>query len=62
MGTAKSLLIQVVKERGTDLLLISKQPRGSADDDRTLSSSDFSAQLVLTNTAMLTATEVTRGR
>lgn len=51
MEVARNLLDQAEREVNADLLIISEQPRGPADDDRSLSDLDNTAQLVLTRSA-----------
>lgn len=62
MGTARSMLNQAAVEADADVLIISEQPRGPPDDDRSMSALDGSAQLVLTGSTIPAARGVTRGR
>lgn len=62
MGVARNLLDQVAREVNADILIISEQPRGPADDDRSLSDLDNTAQLVMTRSAATFLSKVTRGR
>lgn len=62
MGSAMNLLSQVARERETDVLIISEQPRGPPDSERRQSSIDSSPQVVLTDSARLTMEALFCGR
>lgn len=59
---ARNLPDQAAREIHADILIISEQPRGPPNDDRSLSDFDNTAQIVLTGSASMFASEVRRGR
>lgn len=61
-GTAMAVLSQTSRELGADILIISEQPRGPPDDESRASSVDGSAQIIVTGSAHLVITDVSRGR
>lgn len=62
MGAARSLLNQAARERETDVLLISEQPRGPPDNDKCRSSVDHGAQIFLTDSARIAVDASFSGR
>lgn len=62
MGSAMNLLSQAARERETDVLIISEQPRGPPDGERRQLSVDSSTQVVLTDSARLTMAALFHGK
>lgn len=60
-GPARHLIEQTALELGTDLLILSKIPRGPPNSPRWTSSADSKAAVALTTTTMLAAIDSGRG-
>lgn len=60
--TAMAVLSQTSRELGADILIISEQPRGPPDDELRASSAHGLAQIIVTGSAHLVITDVSRGR